>query len=164
MNVEFIPILYATFSEQTAIAEGRPSLDDEIAIATFTTLYDLKVFDFTVFSAALGKNFEAAIEHTRYDFIEQLEQEISKPVRASDKVRQYIPTQIVAEYIRERFNCDGIIYRSSMIKDRSLDARNIALFDKRRPFLGGTEASLSFVNYVIKEVWDVKYVVGKSPF
>lgn len=115
-------------------------------------------------SRGLGDDFISVIEHTRYDFIDQLEREISKPVRAWDKARQYIPTQIVAEYIRERFECDGLIYRSSMIKDSSTDARNVALFDNRRPFLGNETAALRFVKCEIKEVQDVRYEVGTAPF
>jgi RES domain len=35
MNVEFIPAFYAAFSEYTAIAEIRPSIGDEVAVAKF---------------------------------------------------------------------------------------------------------------------------------
>lgn len=159
MNVDFIPIFYAAFSEQVTIAEVRPSLDDEVAIGEFLTLCDLKVFDFTVFSQSPRDKLDA-FRHTRYDFIDQLEQEISKPVRVWDKIRQYIPTQIVAEYIREAFECDGVIYRSSMIREGSTDLRNISLFDRRYSFLGDEGAALSFVKHEIKVVKDVKYFIA----
>jgi RES domain len=164
MNVEFIPVFYAAFDEETAITEVRPSFEDEIAIGEFTTLRQLKVFDFTVFSRPLGDKLHQAIAHTRYDFISQLESEISKPIRASDKAREYIPTQIVAEHIRERFGCDGIIYKSSMNKNRKHDSRNIILFDKRQPFLDGKQAALRFVHHKVKTVRDIKYTVEPDYF
>jgi len=52
MNVEYIPAFYGAFSEDTAVAEIRPGIGEEVAIGEFVLQRDVKVFDFTVFSRA----------------------------------------------------------------------------------------------------------------
>src|SRR5579871_5418943 len=94
MNVEFIPAFYGAFSEDTAVAEMRPSIGEEVAIGQFVLHRDVKVFDFTAFSRAPHDNWKAVYGHTRYDFIQQMEDEISRPVLPYEKQRQYISTQI----------------------------------------------------------------------
>ena len=95
-NVEYIPAFYSAFSEYTAVAEMRPGIGEEVAIGEFILQFDVKVFDFTVFSR--GTHESDNYRHTRYDFIKQMEEQISRRVLPYEKQRQYIPTQIVAEY------------------------------------------------------------------
>jgi len=158
MNVEFIPVFYASFSRETALAELRPSIGDSIAIGRFTTRLPLKVFDFTVFEsrAADRKRF---VDHSRYDFVSQMQTEISKPVRPHERQREYIPTQIVSEYLQSFFGCDAVIYRSSMQRDQSVDSRNIVILH-RENFVGTDDLSvLSYVDWSLKDVIDVKYSI-----
>lgn len=164
MNVEYIPAFYAAFSEETAIAEVRPGIGEEIAIGEFVSRCKLRVFDFTAFStfrSGLGVKY---MSHSRYDFIQQMEEEISRPVLPYEKQREYIPTQIVAEYIKEYFECDGIIFRSSMITGHTKERRNIVLFEKERSFIDGGNALLKLIKRDIKNVLDVTYSVGGRPF
>jgi hypothetical protein len=164
MNVEFIPAFYAAFSEETAVAEIRPGIGEEIAIGEFILQRDLKVFDFTTFARAGHEQWRDAYAHTRYDFVNQMEGEISKPILPFDKQREYIPTQIVAEYLKIYFGCDAVIYRSSMIKDRSAESRNIVILNKCQPLVGTEAAALVFSKHCIKEVVNVKYELGGWPF
>jgi hypothetical protein len=83
------------------------------------------VFDFTAFSRAPVEKRDKIYEHTRYDFIKQMEDDISRPVLPYEKQRQYISTQIVAEYLKVCFACEAVIYRSAMTKGRSAENRNI---------------------------------------
>src|SRR5450631_3761711 len=99
MNVEFIPAFYAAFGRDTAIAETRPGIRDRVAVGEFVTSRKLKVFDFTAFSRGQGGDWRELVKHTRYDFITQMEDEISKPISPFAKQREYIATQIVAEYL-----------------------------------------------------------------
>lgn len=162
MNVEYIPAFYAAFSGDTAVAEIRPGIGEQVAIGEFILQRELKTFDFTAFARA---DREEAHAHTRYDFISQMESEISKPILAFDRQREYIPTQIVAEYLREYFGCDAVIYRSSMIKDRNQESRNIVLLNKGDPFVGGQAAPLAYASFTAKEVADVMYtLVDAWPF
>ena len=164
MNVEFIPAFYAAFSEETAVAEIRPGIGEEIAIGEFILQHDLKVFDFTAFVRPSQEQWRDVYAHTRYDFINQMEGEISKPILPFDKQREYIPTQIVAEYLKIYFECGAVIYRSSMIKDRSAESRNIVILNKGQPFTGTEASTLAFSKHWVKQVMNVKYELGGWPF
>jgi hypothetical protein len=158
MNVEYIPAFYGAFSQETAIAEIRPSIGDKIAAGDFVLQKDIRVFDFTAFSKLEGDRWREAVVHTRYDFIKQMESEISKPILPFEKQREYIATQIAAEYLREYFGCDAVIYRSSMHKSNETDNRNIVIFYKGTEFVGqGTGSILSLFRYHVTEIADIVY-------
>lgn len=163
MNVEYIPAFYGAFSDETAVAEIRPGIGEEIAIGEFELRQPLKVFDFTVFTRSSHEQRKDSFEHTRYDFVDQLESEISKPILPFEKQREYIPTQIVAEYLKTHFGCEAVIYRSSMIKDRAAESRNIVILNRgpNGSFEGSANSPLAFGNYKVKEVIDVKYELVK---
>ena len=106
-------------------------IGDQVAIGEFALQKKIKVFDFTIFSKVKSEKWKEAHAHTRYDFITQLENEISKPILPFEKQRAYIATQIVAEYLREYFECDAVIFRSSMHKGDEAD--NYQGFTKFQP-------------------------------
>ena len=163
MNVEYIPAFYAAFSEATAVAEVRPSIGEEVAVGQFALQRDLKVFDFTVFSKIEADKRKEASAHTRFDFIKQMEAEISKPILPYEKQREYISTQIVAEYLREHFDCDAVIYQSSMHKSEKVDTRNIVILNRGADFVGESGV-LSLLRHEVVGVADVVYTTFKSPF
>jgi hypothetical protein len=163
MNVEYIPAFYGAFSQETAVAEVRPSIGDQIAVGEFVLQKKIKVFDFTVFSKLAGEKRREAFGHTRYDFITQMEDEISKPILPYEKQREYIATQIVAEYLKEYFECDAVIYRSSMHKDGNADNRNIVIFYNRAGFIGES-GFLKLSKHDVLDVSNVVYTTYSSPF
>ncbi|MEA3140012.1 MAG: hypothetical protein QOK23_2181 [Gammaproteobacteria bacterium] len=165
MNVEYIPAFYAAFAVETAVAEIRPGIGDQAAVGEFVLWKDLKVFDFTAFTRP-GGDWKEVVSHTRYDFITQMQDEISKPVRPFEKQREYIATQIVAEYLREHFNCDAVIYRSSMIKGDKADDRNIVILDRGIKFVGnGTDQVLSLASHDVKDIVNIVYQIESGiPF
>ncbi|UGA44179.1 RES domain-containing protein [Bradyrhizobium quebecense] len=158
MNVEFIPAFYGAFSRDTAIAEIRPSIGDRIAIGRFALHRNIKVFDFTAFSRPDRAADPTIIEHTRYDFVSQMEEEISKPILPYEKQREYVATQIVAEYLRECFKCDAVIYRSSMHTGPEIENRNIVIFGAQADFLGGgSRQLLDLLDHEIRRVNNVTF-------
>ena len=163
MNVEFIPVFYASFSPETALAEMRPSIGDSLAIGEYRLTRPIKVFDFTAFDSLeyiqeLSNEERArAYAHTRYDFIQHVQDEISKPVTQHQKQLEYIPTQIIAEYLSEHFGCDAIIYKSSIFRQRNATARNIVLFNKGGDFVGAANSILDYIGHKIKRISDVTY-------
>jgi hypothetical protein len=163
MNVDYIPAFYGAFSEATAIAEMRPSIGDQVAIGEFALQKKIKVFDFTIFSKVKSEKWKEAHAHTRYDFITQLENEISKPILPFEKQRAYIATQIVAEYLREYFECDAVIFRSSMHKGDEADNRNIVIFYRGIGFVG-KDSLLGLSKHHVTEVRDVIYKTTTWPF
>jgi hypothetical protein len=158
MNVEFIPAFYGAFSESTAIAEIRPSIGDTLAIGQFKLHRDIKVFDFTAFSRSNREEPPQIYEHTRYDFVSQMEEEISKPILPHEKQREYIATQIVTEYLREYFQCNAVIYRSLMHRGSEIENRNIVIFGSPNDFLGGgSRQLLDLVTHTIRHVENVTF-------
>ncbi len=155
MNVEYIPAFYAAFSEDTTIAELRPGLGDQVVVGEFILQKDLRVFDFTAFSRP-DSDWKELRAHTRYAFITQMEDEISKPLRPFEKQREYIATQIVAEYLREHFDCDAVIYKSSMIKGNKADNRNLVILDRGVDFVGAQHV-LALARHHIKDIDNVIY-------
>ncbi|WP_316193007.1 RES domain-containing protein [Bradyrhizobium sp. SZCCHNRI1029] len=163
MNVEYIPAFYAAFSEETAIAELRPGINDQLAVGTFVLQKDVRVFDFAAFSRP-DSDWKDLRVHTRYEFITQMEDEISKPLRSFEKHREYIATQIVAEYLREHFNCDAVIYKSSMVRGNKTDNRNIVILDRGVEFVGAGR-TLVLASHDIRDIGDIIYQISPGiPF
>jgi hypothetical protein len=158
MNVEYIPAFYAAFGTETALAEVRPTIGDRVAVGDFELLRPLKVFDFTVFAATDFAKWKEISGHTRFDFINQMEGEISKPIVPFEQQREYIATQIVAEYLREHFDVDAVIYHSSMHKSEGKDTRNIVIFKRTTDFVVDNDAGLlRYVRHRVMRVSDIAY-------
>jgi hypothetical protein len=86
-----------------------------------------------------------------------LQNEISRPVRPRERQREYIGTQIVAEYLKSYFGCDAVIYKSSMQRDGAEDNRNIVILH-RDLFVGTADPSVvSYADWSLLEVTDVRY-------
>ena len=94
MNVEFIP-RSGSFGALTAVVELRPDIGDRVAVGEFVLQKEVKVFDFTAFALLADKDRVRAVLHTRYDFISQMEDQISQRILPYEKQLRYIPTQMV---------------------------------------------------------------------
>jgi hypothetical protein len=164
MNVEFIPVFYAAFKKETAVSEIRPSKGDTVIVGEFFLTKEITVFDFTAFDAADSVEFSEKHEHTRYDFIKQMQEAISRPLGAFEKRMEYIPTQIAAEYIREIFHCDAIIYNSSITGGDAGDNRNIAIFRSDIDFLDGEAGVLEYAGCGKCWIAGVRYDVHDEDF
>ena len=75
-----------------------------------------------------GSHFDPRYEEKRgrASFLKELVTEISRPIMPEDEELEYIPTQIVAEYLAKRANprIDGILYPSSQA-----EGNNVVLFN-----------------------------------
>lgn len=122
---------YFSFDEKTAIHEVRAELNKEVAIGTFELKKKLFVVDFTKLYSLSSELYEKKdmnpfdIDNFNilltdiYEFIT----DISKPINDSDTILEYIPTQIMAEYIWS-LEYDGFIFDSSQNKG----GENLVLF------------------------------------
>lgn len=166
MNVEFIPVFYGAFGPDTALAELRPSIGDAVAIGKYKLKRPIKVFDFTAFDHLdelkhlSDEERLQAHQHTRYDFIKHTQEEISKPITQYQKQLEYIPTQIIAEYLSEHFGCDAVIYKSSLFRQGSTTTSNIALFSKDSDFIGAANSAVEYVSHEIRRIDDVTYATS----
>lgn len=124
-NPKGIPYLYVATHKETAIAETRPWIDAEVTVALLEVRQPLKIVN----CASKDKNwpiiyFEepspAEKEAANWNAIDAA---FSRPVTASDRLADYVPTQILAEEFRRR-GFDGLAYHSSLGP-----GHNITIFD-----------------------------------
>jgi hypothetical protein len=163
MNVEYIPAFYGAFNDQIAVSELRPGIGERIAIGKFVLERDIKVFDFTCFSTKTPDDPMNNYAHTRFEFIMQMESEISLRIPPYEKQRQYIPTQIVSEYLKIYFGCEAVIYRSSVTNDKAKENRNIVVLPRADSFTEGDGALLRHKSFKIMEVENLVYKITEEP-
>jgi hypothetical protein len=93
-----------------------------------------------------------------------MQDQISKPIRPFEQLREYIPTQIVAEYLREVFGCKGIIYKSSVHRSEDRQNKNIVIFGNAEEFVGSSPNLLTYLRSCVKEVANIRYDVQERLF
>ena len=122
---------YFSFDEKTSIYEVRAEFNKEVAIGIFELKEELSLVDFrkkySLSSELYEKkdmnpfdeqNFNILLTDI-YGFIT----DISKPINENDTLLEYVPTQIMAEYIWS-LGYDGFIFDSSQNKG----GENLVLF------------------------------------
>lgn len=115
-NPPNIRVFYGALDKKTACYEIKPYLKQTIAIASFIVKRPKKIFDAT-------KN----VKHDISTFIKDANDHFKKPLRPNDNAVDYVPTQILADYLQNKYGIDGIIYSSSLQNS----GRNIVLFRKK---------------------------------
>ncbi len=119
---------YYSFDRQTILAEIRANIKDEVAIGEFQLDNNLNILDFRTKSLAKHKNaFDDRFNEDIYcgeEFILDFLFDISKPIDEGDTLLEYVPTQIMAEYIWSLGKYDGFIFDSSQNKG----CKNLVLF------------------------------------
>ena len=130
MNPAGISMFYSSKSKELTIKEVVDFTDKSRPFFTtgiFRTNEPLKLVDLTDLPIP-GSIFDSSanIDIDTIAFLNGFIKDITKPINYADSIIEYIPTQIVTEYIRfnPKLDVDGIIYPSS--KDNSL--KNIVLF------------------------------------
>ena len=153
MNPAGISMFYCSKSKDLTVKEVVDYSDGERPFYTtgiFRNQEELRLVDLTnlpkrnsIFDEENNSKIDTFI------FLKGFIDDIVKPINSSDLIIEYIPTQIVTEYIRfdPKLNVDGIIYPSS--KDRSL--KNIVLFFDH-------DESLSRLNFSSKSLKTQKFL------
>lgn len=132
MNPEYIAVFYGAFSKKVAIAEIQPYLNEEVAVARFTVTRALRLFDFTAYNQIADDDStddDDPSRPSRAETIQKIGAEISKPVSLHAKKLEYLPTQIVAEYLKEQYKVDGLIYYSSLFPRKRKLEKNVVIFE-----------------------------------
>jgi hypothetical protein len=131
MNAAGISVFYGSFDENTCVAELRIPVGGSALIGQFEILRPLRVLDLTRLEAARQRLSYFDRDYARLrgyaSFIQGFHQEIRRPVIPGRESLDYLPTQIVAEYLWTQVTpqIDGLIFGSSQISD---SANNIVLF------------------------------------
>ncbi|WP_377022532.1 RES family NAD+ phosphorylase [Mucilaginibacter angelicae] len=133
MNARGIAVFYGTTEPQVAMAEVRPPVGSNVAIARFKIDRHLKVLDLRALSNIV---MDVSIFDPLYTyqmgkakFLRKLGARITAPVMPDDELFDYLPTQAVADYLGAQTGIilDGIIYPSAQVAGEEI---NIVLFHK----------------------------------
>ncbi|WP_096794170.1 RES family NAD+ phosphorylase [Pseudoalteromonas sp. 1_2015MBL_MicDiv] len=121
-NSKGIPCLYVAADAETAIHEVRPWPGLTLTIAQLHLTKDVKLIDFSETADAEQYPYfffgEPSINQ-RIDAVwAAMDIAFSWPVTGSDSKSEYVPTQIISEFIKSK-GYDGIIYKSSLTKGRN---------------------------------------------
>jgi RES domain-containing protein len=125
-NPKGTAFLYCAEEEVTAIAEMRPARGQLVSVAVGETAEDLHILEFTE-KAYLETPF--ACSHLpslvqSYELFNRWGDDLAKPLRHTDEVQDYYPTQHLAHWIRAH-HYDGIRYPSALAPN----GHNLVLFD-----------------------------------
>jgi len=144
-NPKGIPYLYVAEDDKTAMSEVRPSLGEIISVGEFNPTKELNIIDFSVHK---GKFY--VVDPSQMEINEavwsHMDKAFSIPVRNNDFNSDYVPTQVIAEFIKS-LGYDGIAYKSSLA-----EGKNITLFDlESATILERNIFKLSKINYKFNE-------------
>lgn len=118
MNACGISCFYASDDKEISkkeILNEDLKQNEELAIAKFKNLRDLKILDLTAISRL---DMPSIFDLENYDkretilFLRALNNELIRPIENLQDI-EYVPTQIFAEYFKLEENLDGIKYNSS---------------------------------------------------
>ena len=143
MNPEGIPVFYGAMDLTTCIAEIRPPVGSYVVAGRFKLLKAVRVLDMDLLQEAYAEpNYfdpQYVDLSNRIAFLKQLVAELARPVMPGDETKEYLATQIVAEYLAQKTSprLDGILFRSSQMNvqdksassEESVEDRNIVLFN-----------------------------------
>lgn len=132
MSPAGIPLFYGALTAETATKEvDSGEHGTYTTCAAFKTVAEMKIVDLTALPE-IPSMFDPARGHQRreIEFLHEFVEELSKPIDPEDAQIEYIPTQIVTEFLLHVFGADeeprtsGLIYRSS-VADGDCVALNI---------------------------------------
>ena len=133
MNARGISVFYGANNQKVAIAEVRPPVGTQIAVAQFEIIRKLRLLDLEILSdvrvteslADCGPNgrIEGAM------FLRSLTGRITRPVMLDDEPFEYLATQAIVDFLATQASVqvDGIIFPSLQAVG---DAFNLVLFHK----------------------------------
>lgn len=131
MNPVGVSVFYGAFEDKTCLAEIRVPVGGTAFTAAFRLIRPITVLDLTVLDQGFHgvSMFDPLYSHVSEQsaFLEGFHDEISRPVLEHEEELEFIPTQVVAEYLANKFDppLDGVIYKSPQAGGEAL---NIALF------------------------------------
>ena len=136
---------YFAFEKDTVLKEIRSTVNDEVAVGRFNLSSNLKIIDFrskTMNEKSLNY-FDDDFNEKFYcigHFIKEFISDISKPVSDDKQLLEYIPTQIMSEYIWSK-GYDGFLFDSSVHSN----GINLVLFEKKYEFN-------EYARYIVKSI------------
>lgn len=142
MNVTGIPVFYASFDVATCVAETRVPVGGSLIVGRFEVARPLRLLDLTQLSSIENRLSYFHPDYLRAQayrsYLRGFHDEIKRPVIPGREALEYLPTQVVAEYLwtREENRVDGIIFGSAQM---SGDHSNLVLFPHAAKIAGADE-------------------------
>jgi hypothetical protein len=133
MNVHGIAVFYGAEDPVVALAEVRPPIGSKVVVVRFELTRNVRLLDVEALRSVYveGSIFDPGYlgRLERGQFLQWLSQRISTPVLPDDEPFDYIPTQVIAEYLASEATpaLDGIIYPSAR---GGGNKSNVVLFHK----------------------------------
>jgi uncharacterized protein YcfL len=149
---------YFSFDKQTALCEIRAENKDTVIIGEFKIQKSLNIVNFknTInFELELNpfnKEFNLYTKNL-YMILDEFLKDISKPIKEEDSFLEYVPTQIISEYIWS-LGYDGFIFDSSQYEG----GKNLVLFGDNPECI-----KFNFLDIYEKDI-DYKYEVKDIDF
>lgn len=119
-----IPYLYLASDQYTALAELKPTMKDYITIGRFKATEELRLIDLreiSPFQFYKSEDFDSLVPDIPY--LRGLGRDLSQPISPKDTDVEYISTQYLCEFIKNK-GWDGVIYKSYLG-----EGDNITLFN-----------------------------------
>jgi len=116
MSPAGISYFYGAEKPETCIAEIKPSVGEKVLLGEFGIIEDLAILDLTLIPDFRVKSiFDPEYNHEMLwakHFMSSFLGDISKPMTSEESEIDYVPTQVLAEFIRKE-GYKGIKYESS---------------------------------------------------
>lgn len=131
MNARGISSFYGATDREVALSEVRPFVGSRVVTAKFDLLRPISLLDLEALSevSASGSLFD---DNHRYqmakaNFLQSLSQKMTAPVLPDAEIFEYLPTQVIAEYLASQVKpeLDGILYPSAQTRKGK---NNVVLF------------------------------------
>lgn len=132
MNPFGVSVFYGAKSPEVALAEVRPPVSSQVAIAEFTIIRTILLLDLSVLDAVslIGSYFDPEFVRMkeRVLFLEELGKRIAEPVLPDHEKFEYLTTQFIADYLASNSTqeVEGILFPS--VQASTEGEINIVLF------------------------------------
>lgn len=129
INPDGISVLYVGSSKETILKEIRATTFDYVTIGTFFPKTMLEVVNLSGLAKMSPFSFKNEFEIKKYYInrliFKDMVKDFSRPLRRTDSLREYLPTQYISEFIKsERYQ--GVRYDSTLNEG----GWNLAVFDQ----------------------------------
>ena len=131
MNAQGISVFYGAKEKPTCVSELRPPVGSTVVLGQFELMRPVTLLDLgalaEVYVNASYFDPEYSVRKSRAAFLRRFVRESSQPVMPDDEALEYLPTQVVAEYLSHLANpcLDGMMYPSSQTAG---SGQNVVLF------------------------------------
>ena len=128
MNARGISVFYGANEVNVALAEVRPPVGSQVAVARFEIIRPIRLLDLMALGEIQEKGSffdpDYASRLGRMTFLQRLSARIARPVMPDDQESEYLPTQAIADFLATegKVPLDGILFPSVQVNDLGLNA------------------------------------------